>query len=156
MNKRKLVGDRTRKEMSWIREGECIRCTSHALDNQGYPRMRRGGYKKAIRISRLLLIRRFGDIPPTVVSRHSCDNKWCIRPDHIISGTQAQNVGDCVERGRHVSKCGEYSPRAKLTSLQVIQIRDAHGTTRSIAKRFGTSETNVTSIRSRRTWAHLP
>lgn len=155
MNKRNQVGDRTRKALTWTREGECMRCTSHVLDNQGYPRMRRAGYKKAVRIARLLLIRRMGDIPPSIVSRHICDNKWCIRPDHIIPGTQAQNIQDCVERGRNNSKRGEDSVRSKLTTLQVLQIREAVGTTRAIARNFKISESNIAKIRYRKTWTHI-
>lgn len=155
MNKRKLVGERTRKEMVWIREGECIRCTSHVPDKPGYPRIRRAPHNKAIKVARLLLMRRLGCISPAVVSRHTCDNTWCINPNHIISGTQAQNVRDCVDRGRTSRKRGEDSPRAKLTSSQVLQIREAVGKIRHIAKRFGTSETNVASIRNRKRWRHL-
>lgn len=35
------------------------------------------------------------------VVRHSCDNKLCVNPLHLESGTQAENVADTVDRGRH-------------------------------------------------------
>lgn len=35
---------------------------------------------------------------------HSCDNPWCVNPKHIWPGTQAQNIQDCVAKGRHGSK----------------------------------------------------
>ena len=34
------------------------------------------------------------------VSRHTCDNPPCMNPDHLVEGTQADNVADAVERGR--------------------------------------------------------
>jgi hypothetical protein len=36
-----------------------------------------------------------------LVVRHTCDNPKCVRPDHLIVGTQKQNVGDAMARGRH-------------------------------------------------------
>lgn len=32
--------------------------------------------------------------------RHTCDNPPCCNPTHIIEGTQAQNMQDCIARGR--------------------------------------------------------
>lgn len=29
---------------------------------------------------------------------HTCDNKWCVNPDHLYLGTASQNVNDMVER----------------------------------------------------------
>lgn len=34
------------------------------------------------------------------VARHTCDNPPCINPDHLIEGTQADNIDDAVARGR--------------------------------------------------------
>lgn len=35
------------------------------------------------------------------VVRHVCDVPLCVRPDHLIPGTQKQNVRDAMQRGRH-------------------------------------------------------
>src|SRR3954447_14071252 len=37
------------------------------------------------------------------VVRHRCDVRCCVRPDHLVVGTQAQNVADTVRRGRWTS-----------------------------------------------------
>lgn len=149
----KLIGETSKKNLTWIREGECIRCTSHVLDNGGYPRIRMGG--KPTRIARLILIRRMGDIPSDVVSRHTCDNTWCIRPDHIISGTQAENNTDRKERGRSKGQRGEDSHRAKLTSLQVLQIRESKERHSQIASRFGITTKYVSLLKHRGRWSHI-
>lgn len=38
---------------------------------------------------------------PGPVLRHRCDNPPCINPAHLEPGTQADNVRDMAERGRH-------------------------------------------------------
>lgn len=45
------------------------------------------------------------------VVRHTCDNPKCVRPDHLVPGTQRQNVGDAMSRGRH--KIPKREARAK-------------------------------------------
>jgi hypothetical protein len=42
-----------------------------------------------------------GSIPEGLNVLHHCDNRLCVRPDHLYAGTQAQNVRDMVARGRH-------------------------------------------------------
>ena len=37
-------------------------------------------------------------IPEGMVVRHSCDNKKCVNPDHLIVGTYKENALDCIER----------------------------------------------------------
>lgn len=37
---------------------------------------------------------------PVPAGRHTYDNPPCCNPVHIIEGTQAQNMRDCIERGR--------------------------------------------------------
>lgn len=145
---------RGRSELAWVMDGECIRCTSHLLNPNGYPRMTRGGRIKTI--ARHILIRRLGGIPPSIVSRHTCDNKWCIRPDHIISGTSAQNTADWKERGTNKrEQRGERNLCAKLTSAEIYQIREATGLQREIAKKFGVGKSQVSRIKRRETWMHL-
>lgn len=94
-----------------------------------------------------------GDIPPGLSVLHSCDNRSCVRPDHLFLGTQLDNVKDMTKKGRdhkatgarnasrlypekrprgdrhpfrrhpELHARGERSANAKLKKEQVIEIR---------------------------------
>lgn len=42
-----------------------------------------------------------GAIPSDKLVLHHCDNRRCVRPDHLYLGTPVENSLDCVKRGRH-------------------------------------------------------
>lgn len=42
-----------------------------------------------------------GEIPDGKQINHTCDNRVCVRPDHLYAGTQKENVRDVWERGRN-------------------------------------------------------
>jgi len=63
-----------------------------------------------------------GPIPNNVFVLHKCDVAPCVNPDHLYLGNHRQNMRDQVERGR--SPKGEKNPAAKLSDVQVQEIRD--------------------------------
>lgn len=56
--------------------------------------------KKVWRIHRLIWTIMKGEIPEGFVIRHKCDNAPCCNPDHLVPGTDADNVADRIRRGR--------------------------------------------------------
>jgi hypothetical protein len=88
-----------------------------------------------------------GPVPSWMVIRHTCDNPPCVRPDHLLTGTQADNVADSIRRGR--SARGVRHGMHKLTPDDVVDIRrlraDGRGL-RHIAADFAISEAEVSLI----------
>lgn len=92
--------------------------------------------------------------PAGLVIRHACDNPACINPDHLILGTQAENVADMISRHRF-DRTGEKSNSAKLDWPTVRRIRADRATGATVAElsqRFEISKTQVRNILNNRHW----
>ena len=92
--------------------------------------------------------------------RHSCDFRPCCNPAHLLEGTQADNMADCIQRGRHSPPPrfeGEGHPRAKLTARKVRVARRAHRMgfgCAVLARRYGVGDTTMGHVLAGRTWRH--
>lgn len=85
---------------------------------------------------------------------HSCDNPGCCNPDHLSIGSHRDNVADQVRRKR--TSTGSKNGNSKLTDAQVLAIRMDQGTLHNeLARRYGTSQANITLIRKGRGWKHV-
>lgn len=82
--------------------GECWNWTG-ALSGNGYGQLFVAGAK--YRANRLALwLERGLRVPVDQDVRHTCDNRRCVNPDHLILGTHSDNMWDMVGRGRHPAK----------------------------------------------------
>ena len=54
-----------------------------------------------------------GSIPPGQIIRHQCNNRRCVNPAHLVTGTHQDNMNDMTDN-RH--------GRAKLTNKDVVAI----------------------------------
>jgi DNA-binding transcriptional regulator YiaG len=84
---------------------------------------------------------------------HTCDNRKCVNPAHLLAGDFDANMQDMVVKQRQA--LGERNAHAKLTKDQVRDIRAAVGTQREIAARYGVTASLVSMIRSGRIWRHV-
>lgn len=96
----------------------------------------------------------FGAIPPGIQVCHHCDNRLCVRPDHLFLGTPKDNIQDMISKDRHSR--GERRRNHKLTDSVVRIIRDSRLSNVALAKRFGVSPSAVSNARARKTWKHVP
>lgn len=84
-----------------------------------------------------------------LVVRHACDNPPCFRYDHLILGTQADNLNDMFDRGRNNNPSGDRHARAKITWGDADTIRQRHAggdSYRTIAEDYAIHHTTVGEI----------
>lgn len=97
-------------------------------------------------------------IPSGMIIRHKCDNRICCNPAHLELGTQADNVRDMQERGRAKYARGSASSNAKLTEIEVIEIKTLlrEGVSQSeIGRRFGVLSSTISRIASGNSWGWI-
>jgi len=85
--------------------------------------------------------------------RHTCDNKACVNPDHLILGTSADNSKDMTDRNRQAK--GERVGTSILTEDTVKLIKSLSGSSRKVAKFLGCSATTIKDIRKGKIWKHV-
>jgi hypothetical protein len=93
------------------------------------------------------------------VIRHSCDNPACCNPNHLVVGTQRDNIADRNNRGRNatynISHKGVAHPGVRLTEVDVLAIRRSTETERQLANFYGVTRSCIQGVRNRTTWRHL-
>lgn len=117
-----------------------------------------GGRWKKLRAHRASLLI-YGPSPESqsLYALHQCDTPSCVNPDHLIWGTQAQNIRDMDARDRRgeTGHQGEANHKAKLTATDVLAIRSDIRRNSVIAKSYGVNWCTVRDIKTRRSWRHL-
>jgi hypothetical protein len=98
---------------------------------------------------------------------HRCDNRLCVRPDHLFTGTPADNMRDRDVKGRKATGVrtkpwtrarGERQALAKLRASDVQEIRSAYASGASLAELsrcYGVVSSTVYGVVTRRTWTHV-
>lgn len=142
----------------WLWTGACYKKDGYgAFDNH-----------KAHRVAWELT---YGPIPDGLLVCHHCDNRACVRPDHLFLGTQADNIHDCMAKGRFLTGDkafphlhpelyrGDRHAGVKLTAEEVVEIRRLHRnhelTLDQLAARFGVRNGCIQAVVYRNSWAYL-
>lgn len=141
-------------------DGDCLVWTG-AHDGAGYGSIKIGGRRGSARgVHRVAWIARYGPPPsetPWVL--HKCDNPPCFRDEHLFLGTHLDNMEDMTRKGRRSQYHCEDGPGAKLTNVQVVDIKRRlvlGETQQSIADIYGVSKVAVGHIWRDRNWVDIP
>lgn len=119
-------------------------CLDHGQKGRTYGKGLQSKGFRGSHLHRQVFFETHGFLP--VVVRHTCDNMRCINPDHLIGGTQSDNMKDRSLRGR--------SPRTqptkrKLTFEAAESIRASYTlglTMKALSEAYGVSTSNIYNI----------
>lgn len=135
------LGQRIANRSQRIKSG-CIEWTG-TKDDQGYGKLKID--RKSYLVHRVAFELERGSIPDGQRVCHHCDNPSCVNVDHLFLGTAAENSADMLQKRRHCY--GERHPKAKLSAVQISEIRDSSDSCRAIARRFGIAKSYVSKLR---------
>ena len=83
---------------------------------------------------------------------HHCDNRLCVRPEHLFIGTAEDNVNDMDRKGRRAVRIGENHPLHRLSKQNVSEIRGSSEGSRALSERFGVTRAHINDIRRGNGW----
>jgi HNH endonuclease len=87
----------------------------------------------------------FGPVPDDVKVLHKCDNPPCCRDDHLFSGTQADNVRDCEQKGRRNQvRYFKLSAAARLEIIAKYGVGNV--SQKTLAAEYGVSQPSIGHI----------
>ena len=127
-------------------------------DRDGYGQKWHDG--KVWRAHRWAYTQAHGPIPKGQLVRHLCHNPGCINVDHLVLGTQQDNMDDMKRAERQTR--GETNGNVKLTEAQAREIYDQKypgkvpdGYTQDLANKYGVSGQTIRDIWRKNSWKHI-
>jgi len=115
------------------------------LDKDGYGRWWFEG--KNVRAHRMIMNLAGKLIPPNMVSRHTCHVRNCVNPEHIIAGTQKENIHDQLMLGTH--------SKLKYSNEIIKQMRKEYAEKNvsqlALARKYGVSKSQSQAILTNKT-----
>lgn len=141
-----------------LEENKCWEWTG-AIDAYGY-----GSFyfkRKSYKSHRLMYEIHYAEPLNNLHCLHKCDNRKCVNPLHLFSGTNLDNVKDKIEKGRCYTgnQKGEKNGASKLKDSNVIKIRNLYKTGNytitKLGKIYNVNRSTISYIVNNKTYTHL-
>ena len=142
-------------ESFWARIEKTSGCWNFvgATNSWGYGCL---GYQRRIWLAhRLAWTLTNGPLDAAAFLCHHCDNRLCVRPEHLYVGTAKTNAGDRDRRGRRAPPRGESNGFAKLTAGAVLEIRrllELGHRQVDLAEQFGVGQSTISRVKREFSW----
>ena len=160
------MGNMTVQDRFWakVEKGDGCWEWKGAIKNTGYGVFQIGtwGASKIIKAHRYSWELSNGKIPDGLWVLHKCDNRKCVRPDHLFLGDAFANMSDCAAKGRLGSQIHpEARPRgashwkSTLTQEEVDLIRERRKKgerTKDLAEEYGVGRHTISNVVLFHTW----
>lgn len=129
-----------------VEESGCWTC-SYKLNAYGYATVK--VYGKTVTAHRLMFEAAKGSITSGLLVRHSCDNRRCVNPKHLVLGTDATNMKDAAVKNRMAHKLD-------LPDISEIRRLNIEGFSQvDLGKMFGLHQGTVSKIINRKRRQHV-
>ena len=106
-------------------------------------------------VYRLVLEAFVGPCPPGMECRHFDGIPTNCFLENLSWDTHSENMLDRTKHGTNWDCRGMNCPTAKLTDAQILNIRASTGSQKSIGRKHGVCQSNVSRIINRKRWKHL-
>lgn len=86
---------------------------------------------------------------PNPLGRHTCNNRPCYNPRHIVPGTDADNTADSIRAGTHhrfPSGAANHATKITAEVAQLVKVKYPNSSARKLAMEFGVSKTTIQRI----------
>jgi hypothetical protein len=102
-----------------------------------------------------------GSIPEGKDICHSCDNRACVNPAHLFSGSRKDNMQDCAKKGRTNRFAKARGSRVATSILnesdvsEILVLLSENHTCAEIGRKFNVSRATISKIKNKKNWRHI-